>query len=136
MSKLMDVFNAMKRGLVHGGCIFGYTICKPNERHYGCASASSIVVGVRSMCELILCPKNEHDEYHKLHCIKGECNSCGISKLQFCLAEMDPNNDMFTCWKRSKNVYVGHFNEGDCTLNNPLFCVIGAISMGVSLGLV
>jgi hypothetical protein len=112
MSELKDIFNAMRQGPVHEACICGYTIYKPNERHYSCGFASSIVVGVRSMCELILCPKNEHDEYHKLHCIKGECNNCGISKLQFCPTKVDPNNDMFIHWKRFENVCVGHFEDG------------------------
>jgi hypothetical protein len=67
--------------------------------------------GVRSMCDLILYPKLEHDQYHK-SCIKGECNSCGISKLQFCHLEVDPNNDQFIPRKWFKNVFVGHFNDG------------------------
>jgi hypothetical protein len=46
------------------------------------------------MCDLILCPKFEHDEYHKL-CIKGECGWCGISKLQMCPFEVDLNNQIF-----------------------------------------
>jgi hypothetical protein len=112
MLELKDAFHAMKCGSVHGGCICGYTIYKPNEGHYGCVFASSIVVGVRSMRELNFCPKIEHDEYHELHCIKGECNNCGISKLQFCPIEVDPNNDMLIHWKKFENVYVGHSKDG------------------------
>jgi hypothetical protein len=48
------------------------------------------------MCELILCPNFDIDEYHKLLCIKGDCNNCGISKFQLCPFEMDPNNEIWT----------------------------------------
>jgi hypothetical protein len=56
MSKLKEDFNAMRQGPVHRGYICGHTIYKPNERHYGYAFASSIVIGVQSMCELISVP--------------------------------------------------------------------------------
>ncbi len=94
------------------GCICGYIVCKLDEGG-DCDSTSSIVSGVRTMCELILCPKFKTKEFHKLGCVKGDCNKRGISKLQFCPREVDPNNEMFIPWKRFENVYVGHSEVTD-----------------------
>lgn len=111
MLELKDVFNAMWRGQVHRGCICGCIICKLIKRA-DCDSASSIIFGVKTMCELILYPKSETKKFHKLGCIKGYYNNCGISKLQFYLREMDPNNEMLDPWKRFENVYVGQSDDG------------------------
>jgi hypothetical protein len=96
---------------MHKGCIYGCIVYKLDEgANYDCTS--SIVSGIQTMCELILCPKYKIEGFHKSGCIKGNCNKCGISKLQFCFREVDPNNEMLIPWKRFENVYVGHSNDG------------------------
>jgi hypothetical protein len=111
MLELKNVFYAMWRGQVHRGCICGCIICKFNKRA-NCDSASSIVFGVKTMCEFIIYPKSETKKFHKLGYIKGYYNNCGISKLQFYLREVDPNNEMLDPWKRFENVYVGQSDDG------------------------
>jgi hypothetical protein len=82
MLELEDAFNSIKRGPVHGAtCICGCRICKPNGMHCVCASTLFIVTIVKAMCELILYPKSNIDEYHKLLCIRRDCNNYGIPKL-------------------------------------------------------
>jgi hypothetical protein len=80
MLELKDAFNVMRRGQVHKGCIYGCIVCKLDEGA-DCDSISSTVSIVRTMCELILCPKSKTEKFHKLGCIKGDCNKCGISRL-------------------------------------------------------
>jgi hypothetical protein len=100
MLELKDAYNSMKPGLVHGTtCICGCRVCKPDGVHYVCASTLSTVTRVKVMCELILYPKFDTDEYHKLLCIRRDCNNCGISKLQLCPSAVDPNNEIFIAWK-------------------------------------
>jgi hypothetical protein len=82
MLELKDACNAMWQGQVYKGCICGYTIYKLDEG-VDYDYASSIVYGVRTMCELILYLKSEIEKFHKLRCIKGDCNNCGISKLKY-----------------------------------------------------
>jgi hypothetical protein len=48
------------------------------QMKHGCTSTSFIILGVRSMCDLILYPKLEHGQYHKMLCLKGECNLAPI----------------------------------------------------------
>jgi hypothetical protein len=67
---------------------------------------------MKAMCELILCPKFDIDEYHKLLCIRGDCNNYGISKLQLCPSEVDPSNEILIPWKRFENAFVGHSDDG------------------------
>jgi hypothetical protein len=57
---------------VHKGCI----VCILDEGA-DCDSTSSIVSGVKTMCELIICPKSKTKKFHKLGCIKGDYNKCG-----------------------------------------------------------
>jgi hypothetical protein len=111
MSELKDAFNAMWQGQVHRGCIYGCIICKL-DKGADCDFALSIVFGVKAMCELVFYPKFKTKKFHKLGCIKGNYNNCGISKLQFCPREVDPNNEMIIPWKRIENVYVGQSNDG------------------------
>lgn len=80
--------------------------------HCVCASTLFIVTILKAMCELIFYPKSNIDEYHKLLCIRKDCNNCGISKLQSCPFEVDPNNEIFIPWKQFENVFVGHFDDG------------------------
>jgi hypothetical protein len=108
----------MWQGQVYKGCICGYIVYKLDER-VDYDYASSIVYGVRTMCELILCPKFEIEEFHKLVCIKGDCNNCGISKLKF----YPRDNFILRRWIPTTRcsylgsglieiVYVGHSDDG------------------------
>jgi hypothetical protein len=63
------------------------------------------------MRELIFYPKSKIKKFDKLGCIIRYYNNCGISKLQFCLKEVDPNNEMLVPWKRFENVYVGQSDD-------------------------
>jgi hypothetical protein len=112
MSKLKYNLNSMCQGPIHGGCVCCCIISKPNGGQCACASTSYVVPRVKAMCEFIICPKFDNEKFHKLECIKRECNMCGISKLQFYLIlEVDPNNKMLIFWKRFENVYIGQYDD-------------------------
>jgi len=49
--------------------------------------------GVIAFCQTVLCPKDDIEEYHKLECIQGSCEICGISTLQICPQELSMFSD-------------------------------------------
>jgi len=102
----------MHWGPAHGGCVCCCIISKPNGGQCACVLASYVLPRIRTMCEFIFYPKFENEKFHKLECIKGECNICGISKFQFYpVLEVDPNNEMYIPWKRFDNVYGGQYDD-------------------------
>jgi hypothetical protein len=68
MAKLKEEFNSMCNGLFHQNCECICNIYRPlGEVTY--VANTTIVFGVRNMCDLILCLKGEIIEFHKIDCI-------------------------------------------------------------------
>ena len=50
---------------------------------------------LKSLIEATLCPKSNGETFHKLSCIKQECDICGIKKLNFCNREWSASQTTF-----------------------------------------
>ena len=55
---------------------------------------------LNSLIEATLCPKAEGVRFHKLACIKQECDRCGIKKLHFCNREHATSQTSLVTWYR------------------------------------
>jgi hypothetical protein len=80
MVKLKDGFNSMHNGLFHQNYECTCNICRPGGE-IACVVNNYIVSNVKNLCDHILCPKGDIDEFHKKHCIEGNCAMCGVSTL-------------------------------------------------------
>jgi hypothetical protein len=70
------------------------------------------VSGVRNLCEHILCPKGDTNDFHHKHCIQGECAMCGVLTLQICPCEMDNNTSQTISWCQFEKNWVGKSLDG------------------------
>ncbi len=68
MAKLKEDFNSIHNGLFHQNYESTCNICKPFGEAT-CVANTTIIFGVKNMCDLILCLKAETNEFHKLDCI-------------------------------------------------------------------
>ena len=68
--------------------------------------------GVTTLCETMLCPKDDDEEYHHLDCIRGSCELCGISRLKLCPQELSMSSDVLVSWHRFEKVFVGRGEGG------------------------
>lgn len=55
--------------------------------------------------DLTLCQWNDGQEYHKLKCLKRECDQCGVEKFPFLPEEISDEVEEHVIWKRYE--YVG-----------------------------
>jgi hypothetical protein len=62
----------MRGGLFHQNYDYTCNICKLRGE-VACVANTTIVSGVRNMCEHILCLKGDTNEFHHKHCIQGHC---------------------------------------------------------------
>ena len=53
-----------------------------------------------------------YDKYHKLECIQGSCEICGVSTLQICPQELSMCSDALLSWRRFEMVFVGRGEDG------------------------
>jgi len=60
----------------------------------GCMVSHATFPGVTTLCETLLCPKDDDEEYHNLDCIKGFCENCDISALQLRPQEFSTSSDV------------------------------------------
>ena len=56
-------------------------------------AAHATFTGMTTLCETVLCPKDEAEEYHNLDCIQGSCELCGVSTLRICPQELSMSSD-------------------------------------------
>ncbi len=63
MAKLKDGFNSMCNGLFHQNYESNYNICWPRGE-ITCVANTTTMSDVRNMCDHILCPKGDKDEFH------------------------------------------------------------------------
>jgi len=68
--------------------------------------------GLTVLCEIVLCPKEDDDEYHHLNCIRGSCKLCGVSTLNFCPQELSTFFDPLVSWRGFEMVFVGREDNG------------------------
>ena len=55
-----------------------------------------------SVTELVdesLCSNDEDSKYHKLECIKRQCDDCGIKIIQLLDAERENDSEHIVTWK-------------------------------------
>jgi hypothetical protein len=48
---------------------------------------------------MIVCPKEDEDEWHAKKCLYGQCKHCGIKKIPFCPIKCDDFNYAMVDWK-------------------------------------
>ena len=76
-------------------------VCSHPLDPQGCCPASYLTYSsLTEMWESIVCPKEEHDEWHRAECLFGECQDCGIKFLPTCEDEMDGVGDRLVEWRR------------------------------------
>jgi hypothetical protein len=71
----------MHGGLFHQSCDCICNVCRLGGE-VTCVANTIVVNGVKNMCEHILCPKGDTNEFHHKHCIPGHCAMCAVSTLQ------------------------------------------------------
>lgn len=64
MAKLKKEFHSMCNGLFHQNCECTCNICRPLGEAT-CVANTTIVFGVKNMCDLILCLEEKTNEFHK-----------------------------------------------------------------------
>ena len=62
---------------------------------------------VSGMIEQTLCPLQEGQKFHKLQCLKRECEECGVEKLILLPEEKDESDNHEVKWKRYDYVATG-----------------------------
>jgi hypothetical protein len=98
MVELKDGYNSMWTRLFHQNYICPCKICRPLGEAK-CVANSAIAIGVRNLCDQILCLKEEIDEFHKLQYIQGDCCTCGILTLPICPYEVDVSVEVTIPWQ-------------------------------------
>ncbi|KAG0572174.1 hypothetical protein KC19_VG074600 [Ceratodon purpureus] len=63
--------------------------------------------------EKTLCPKPTGSEWHRLKCVKGQCNTCGFHLLPICEAELEPESNKSMTWRRFEMIQAGESRSGD-----------------------
>jgi hypothetical protein len=77
MEELCKGFSTMRieRKGIHVNCTCSCDICGPES---DCSAHLHTFKGITSLWQSIVCPKGLLDENHKLDCLHGQCNRCGI----------------------------------------------------------
>jgi len=63
MAKLKDGFNSMRNGLFHQNCGCNRNICQLRGE-VACVANITAMSGVKNLCDHILWPKGDTDEFH------------------------------------------------------------------------
>jgi hypothetical protein len=53
----------------------------------GCMGPNAMFLGLTTMWESIICPKDFHVVWHVQDCVFGDCEYCGVDNLPICLVE-------------------------------------------------
>lgn len=95
-------------------CNCNCNICdSASEVHSTTCSASSMVYKrISQLWEECVCKKGEYDQWHKLECVMGTCNECGIEKLPLCPAEVSASGGYLLRWKCFRYEEVGKTMDG------------------------
>jgi hypothetical protein len=118
LKELLSGLNDMRslcRG-VHRGCqCLCSVICRRLIEDFvstsnSCEATKCRFSDVTKLGMSILCPLPPFSAWHKLECLMGTCDSCGIHKLQFCPTELSTN--FLIKWHRVSYVVVGKNRSG------------------------
>jgi hypothetical protein len=74
MVKIKDGYNSMWIKLFHQNYICFCKICRPLGE-VKCVANNAISIGVKNICEQIMCLKGKTNEFNKLQCIQGDCST-------------------------------------------------------------
>jgi hypothetical protein len=113
MVELKDALNFMRRGTVHKNCSCHCDVCQPDSGTGACKASELTFHSVTKLCELVLCPKPEEEEFHALSCIHGDCTMCGATKLKIYPNELSDSTSALVSWKRFEMVFVGRGEDGN-----------------------
>ena len=103
MEELRVGFNYMRAmSGIHSktACECQCEVCESLIGESHCSAESSTFAGVTAMAESILCPKSDHNQWHRRECVFGECESCGVDFLPLCPTEEDGTSVQKVKWKR------------------------------------
>ena len=62
ITEYKDGFNAMRCGSVHKNCQCECQLCRPLPGVQQCMAAHATFAGVTTLCETVLCPKDDDEE--------------------------------------------------------------------------
>lgn len=113
MAELKDALNFMRRGTVHKNCSCQCEVCRPEGGEGVCKASEVTFHSVTRLCEEVLCPKPEEEEFHALSCIRGDCMLCGATKLKICPNELSGGANALVSWKLFEMVFVGRGEDGN-----------------------
>ncbi len=65
-----------------------------------CDASFALYPSLTTLWQMIVCPKEDEDEWHAKKCFYGQCKHCGIKKNPFCPIECDDFNYAMVDWKR------------------------------------
>ena len=94
MLYIKEAFNQMrqsKAGLHGEGCDCTCVVCLTDKTPRKCGAAACTHSSISLLIETLLCPKSNESTFHKLSCLKGECDHCGSQRLVLCPKEKFEN---------------------------------------------
>jgi hypothetical protein len=93
MEEFCKGFNTMtiERKGVHVNYTCSCDICGPES---DCNAHLHTFEGITLLWQSIVYPKGLLDENHKLDCLHGQCNRCGIHNLKLCPQEVVGNGQI------------------------------------------
>ena len=78
----------------------------------GCCDAHhNIYKQITQLWTACVCSKSELAEWHKLSCLMGECEDCGVDRLYFCPQELSSSEEPKLRWKHFSYVTIGTDRE-------------------------
>ena len=74
----------------------------------GCCDAHhNIYKRITQLWTACVCSKPELAEWHKLSCLMGECEDCGVDRLSLCPQELSSSEEPKLRWKHFSYVTIG-----------------------------
>jgi len=69
-----------------------------HHEHKVCAPCKVSYKGI-CLWESIVCPKGDFDVWYKMEYLYGNCSTCGVGKLPFCLKELNGIDECPIQWR-------------------------------------
>lgn len=113
----LNTLREEKRGLhAQQGCSCRCDVCSTVSEgasgdNVGCDAHHSTYKRITLLWEACLCLKSEFDEWHKLSCIMGDCENCGVDTLKLCPQELSEAEEPKLRWKQFSYVQIGMDRE-------------------------
>jgi hypothetical protein len=77
----------------------------------GCCAHAKIYKRLTLLWMECVCPKQELDKWHKLACLMGTCDDCGVRRLKICPEELSTSTPALVKWKCFELTEVGVCEE-------------------------